>query len=118
MALLDELLEIEQGFWNATRDPGYYKEHMADEGLAIFSAGVMDKSQAIASTSAPGMAAWTGVKLSNPRVVELAKDCAALVYEGSATRDGQPYSANSTSVYTRRNGSWQMMLHQQSSTGS
>ncbi|MEZ4554476.1 MAG: hypothetical protein R3B59_11345 [Dehalococcoidia bacterium] len=53
MGLIDELLDIERGFWKAVRDPGYYREHMAEDGVAIFGIGVMDKDAAISSTAAP-----------------------------------------------------------------
>ncbi|MGE0227554.1 MAG: nuclear transport factor 2 family protein [Dehalococcoidia bacterium] len=114
MTLIDELLEIERGFWNATRDPRYYREHMADDGVAIFGIGVMDKDEAIASTSAPQMSEWTDVELSHARLIELGDDHAALVYQGRAKRDGEPYAANSTTVYARRGGEWRLVVHQQS----
>jgi hypothetical protein len=114
MPVEDELMTLERGFWDAINDPDYYREHMADEGLAVFSIGVMGKDAAIASTSGQDMATWTDVALSNVRVLEVGDDAAALVYKGSAKRDGQPYSANASSVYVRRNGLWQLILHQQS----
>jgi hypothetical protein len=116
MGLLEDLVELERGFWNATGDPEYYREHMADEGLAVFSIGVMGKDAAIASTSNAGMSEWTDIEISEPRLLELTPESAALVYQGSAKRDGEPYSANSASVYVKRNGRWQMALHQQSET--
>ncbi len=37
MTTLDTLIQFEEGFWHATRDPEYYAEHMRDDGLAVFS---------------------------------------------------------------------------------
>lgn len=112
MELLDELLTLERGFWEASGDPGYYRANMANDGLAVFSVGVMDKEGAITSTSDSG--GWTDIQLSEPRLIQLTSDSVALVYEGSAQRDGKPYIANSSSVYVRRDNAWRLALHQQS----
>jgi hypothetical protein len=111
---MDELLTLERGFWTASRDPDYYKKHMADEGLAVFSMGVMDKSAAVASTSGSDGAAWTDIELKDARLLEITEGAVALVYRGSAERDGKPYQANCATVYARRDRSWKMILHQQS----
>jgi hypothetical protein len=112
----DELLELELGFWNATRNPDYYREHMAPDGLAVFGMGVMGKTAAIGSTSSPEAGDWADVHLDDVRLLELTEVCAALVYHGSATRAGVPYAANASSVYVRRDGEWKLALHQQSPT--
>jgi hypothetical protein len=112
------LERLELGFWNATRDGSYYQKHMAEGGLAVFSDMVMTKQQAAASTSGEGISAWTDVGIEDVKVIELSADATALVYRGHAKRDGTPYSANVTSVYVRRNGEWQMILHQQSANSN
>jgi len=114
MTLKDDLLTLERGFWDAIRDPDFYREHMADDGLAVFSVGIMGKDAAIASTSGAEVAKWSDVALSNARVIELTPDSAVLVYEGSARRDGGSYAANCSSAYVKRDGRWLMALHQQS----
>ena len=114
MTLLDDLMLLEDGFWHASENPGYYREHMRDDGLAVFSGSVMSKKEAEDSTSSDASGRWTDVRIERARVVEIADDVAALVYEGSAARAGQPYRAMCASVYARRNGTWQMVLHQQS----
>lgn len=114
MTLKDDLLTLERGFWVAVRDPEYYRANMADDGVAVFSMGVMGKDAAIASTSGAEMAKWTDIELSNPQLVELTAESAVLVYEGAAKRDGEPYAANCSSAYVKRGGQWLMALHQQS----
>jgi ketosteroid isomerase-like protein len=114
MRLRDELLRLEEGFWKATGDPDYYREHMADDGLAVFSEGVMGKDAAVASTTAPGSEGWSEIRVEEPRVIELADNAVALVYRGTARRNGEPYAANCTTVYARRDGEWKLALHQQS----
>jgi len=114
MAIRDELIELEQGFWKATSDPDYYRQHMADDGLAVFSEGIMEKAAAVQVTGAGSTNEWTDIRIDEPQMIQLADDVVALVYRGSAKRDGEPYAANTASVYVRRGGRWQMMLHQQS----
>ena len=114
MTLKDDLLTLERGFWDAIRDPDYYRANMAEDGLAVFSMGIMGKDAAIASTSGAEVAKWTDVELSNPQLVELTPESAVLVYEGMAKRDGEPYAANCSSTYVKRGGRWLMALHQQS----
>jgi ketosteroid isomerase-like protein len=114
MALQEELVRLEEGFWNATGDPDYYREHMADEGLAVFSEAIMGKDAAVKSTTAPGSEGWSDVRVEEPRVIELTNDAAALVYRGTAMRNGEPYAANCATVYVRRDGAWKLALHQQS----
>ena len=114
MSLQDELIELETGFWNATKNPNFYRDHMADDGLAVFSMGLMGKDAAIQSTSGDQATGWTDIRIEEPRILQLTGDVAALVYKGTAKRNGEPYAANSTSVYVRRNGQWQLVLHQQS----
>ncbi len=112
------LERLEQGFWEATRDAAYYKANMADEGLAVFAEMIMTKPQAIESTSGSGISNWTDISIEDVTLKELAPEVSALVYRGSAKRDGASYSANVTTVYVLRDGRWQMMLHQQSATES
>ncbi|MEZ4503731.1 MAG: nuclear transport factor 2 family protein [Dehalococcoidia bacterium] len=114
MPLMDDLLELERGFWNATRDPDYYREHMAEDGLAVFGMGVLTKDEAIASTVAPGGEDWSDIELREPRLLRLDDDHAALIYEGRARRGDTPYVAYTSTVYARREGAWQLLLHQQS----
>jgi hypothetical protein len=114
VTLLDELTRLEDGFWHATRDATYYRRHMRDDGLAVFAGSVMTKDAAAASTSGDRVAAWTDVRIDDPRVIEIADDVAALVYVGGASRGGVPYRATCSSVYARGDDGWQMVLHQQS----
>jgi len=47
-------------------------------------------------------------------VLALSDDTAALVYRAHAKRQDQPpYEAAITSVYRRRSGSWELVVHQQ-----
>ncbi len=117
-ALKAKLEQLELGFWEATRDGDYYRKNMAGDGLAVFADMFLTKDQAIASTSGDQVAAWSDVSINDVRAFELGDGAAGLVYRGQAKRDGTPYSANVTSVYVRRDGDWQMILHQQSANSA
>jgi hypothetical protein len=114
-SLQEELVKLEVGFWEATQNPDYYRENMADDGVAVFSQGVMGKDGAMQSTTNPGSEGWSDIQLVEPRVVQITDDVAALVYRGTAKKDGKPYSANAASVYRRgMDGRWMLVMHQQS----
>jgi hypothetical protein len=115
MTTKEELLEIETGFWHAVGNPEYYREHMADSGIAVFGEpyGVMRKADALrAAGEAPEL--WRNIRIEEPRVQELDENVVLFVYKGSAEQDGRPYSAYCSSVYVNRGGVWQLALHQQS----
>ena len=117
MALREELLNLERGFWKATDDPAYYREHMADDGIAVFAApaGFMNKDQAVASTTGGSDdMRWDNVELNDVRAVVIADDVIGLTYTAEAMHGDEPYSANATSIYVQRDGRWQLVLHQQS----
>jgi len=116
MGVREDLIALEEGFWNAFGNPDFYREHMADEGIAVFGepTGVMGKEQAIAETEKTDGAMWSNTRIEDARVTPLASGVMALTYKGSAERGGQPYSAYCTSVYVDHGGKWKLALHQQS----
>ena len=78
----------------------------------VFGFGVLDRAQALeAMADAPP---WSWFRIEEPRVVELGADAAALTYLATAQRDGEAeFSGRTTSVYVRSDGSWRLVLHQQ-----
>ncbi len=112
--LQSQLEQLELGFWRATQDASYYEANMDNNGPAVFSDMFLTKDEAIDSTSGSRISQWIDVGFEEVRLLELPPHVAALVYRGLARRDGAPYSANVTTVYARRDGRWQMILHQQS----
>jgi hypothetical protein len=57
---------------------------------------------------------WRRSTIEHPRVVRLGDDAAALVYSAHAVRPGHtPYEAAISSVYRGRDGTWELVLHQQ-----
>ena len=110
---MEELLAFERRFWEAGGDPGFYREHFAEDGRCVFAFGILDKEATVASMDAPG--GWSSVEFSDVSCLELAPDVVALTYLADAvSQDGGTYHAAASSVYVRRDGAWQLMLHQQS----
>jgi hypothetical protein len=111
MALIDELLELERGFWASSGTTEFYETHMSDNGLCVFSFGHLDKeaTKAGIASSAP----WTTFEFHDVQVHELDHNAATISYRAEADREGEPYRAMVTSVYSRATGSWKLMVHQQ-----
>lgn len=107
-----ELLELEQAFWAASGDAEAYRRRFAEDGICVFSFGMLDKATTIRAIESAEP--WVSVALHDVAVVPLAPQAVALTYAATASRaDGHPYEANVTSVYAEREGSWQLVVHHQ-----
>jgi hypothetical protein len=116
MALLDDLVRLETDGWQAIserRGGEFYGEVLAGEGVMVLpGAMVLDKRTAIPALDGP--VTWEWFRIEDEHTVAIGDDAAALVYRATAQRPGEPeYRAMMTSVYARRDGSWRMVLHQQ-----
>jgi hypothetical protein len=112
MALEQDLLKLEEGFWTEGGD--YYREHVDEECLLAFAemAGVRSNEE-IAGMN-PGAGNWKNVRLEQKGLVELGDDAILLTYAVSAQRkSGEPYKALVSTGYVRREGEWKMAFHQQ-----
>jgi hypothetical protein len=112
MALEQDLLRIEKGFWTEGGD--YYRDHVAEQCLVAFGdmAGLRS-NQEIADMN-PGAGNWTNAKMRQKGLVELTDDCAVLTYEvDAAKKDGARRHALCSTGYVRRDGEWKMAFHQQ-----
>lgn len=113
---LDELLQLERTGWDALcaqRGGTFYGELMLDDAVMVLVNGsVMDRGTIAASLDeAPP---WSRYELSEPRLVEIGEDSAALVYRAAATREGaDPFTALMTSVYRRFDGRPRLALYTQ-----
>jgi hypothetical protein len=107
-----EIIELEERFWEAAGDPRFYEEHFADDGTIALPIGMMDKAAVVEAMRSAEP--WTGFEFSEPSLIDIADDVAAVTYTASAVReDGDEYQAAVSSVYVRRNGSWKLVIHQQ-----
>jgi hypothetical protein len=113
MAEAHDLLVIEESFWRAAGDADRYAAHLAPDALHVFPGmGVLDRGTVLAGVA--DAEPWESVEMLAPRVVDLGRDAAALVYDAHAMRaGGAPYDAGISSVYRRRDDDWELVLHQQ-----
>ena len=113
--MTDDLLELEELGWQALSSPDpvtFCKGWLADDALVIVPGMVIERAtflQALAHEQP-----WASRQIEEPRTVRLADDSAALVYPVTARRGGQPeFHGLLTSIYAKRVGRWQLVLHQQ-----
>jgi len=114
---MDELLELERAGWRSLCDSTgaeFYRATMTDDAVMVLANGqVMTRDEVVAALAqAPP---WASFDLSDVRVVSMGEDAAALVYVGTARRDGddEPFVGAMSSVYVRRDATWKLALYQQ-----
>jgi hypothetical protein len=115
MAIEDELLALEDQGWQAlSSDQGadFYDELMSEDVVMLLPFGALDRAACLeAIRSAPP---WLTYSISDARVLRLSADWGVVIYRATASREGQPeYRALMSSSYVRRDGAWELVLHQQ-----
>ncbi len=111
------LLELEHRGWQSLCDgtgADFYGRIMTDDAVMVLANGaVMDRSHVVEALE--GSPTWAGYDLTDERVVTIGPDAAALVYTGSAHRDGSQPSvvATMSSVYVRTTDGWRLAVYQQ-----
>lgn len=106
----DEIIALEKQFWTKADDPGFFEEHLAEEGISVIEPmGFIDKRQAVAM---PADKPWQNVEMTDVQIHELTTDCVALAYHGQGRHQGdeEPYRASIASTYVRRDGHWLLAL--------
>jgi len=114
---LETLLALEHDGWNAlcgARGGGFYGELMTAEAVMVLVNGAVLDRDAVAA-SLDGAPPWAEFELTEPRLVAIAEEAAALVYRARAARDDDedPFTALMTSVYVLRDGRPRLALYQQ-----
>ncbi len=111
------LLRLERKGWDSlcdsTGDAVYGQAMTEDAVMVLANAVVMDRDTVVAALAqAPP---WRTYEISDVRVVETGPDSAALVYRGTAFRDGEEpaFIGLMASVYVLRNNEWRLALYQQ-----
>jgi len=90
----------------------FWVENFSDEGVIALPIGLMGKKKVVQSQKKARP--WSDFAIKDATVVDLGDDVASITYQATARRDDESdYSAMVTSVYARRNGKWQLMVHQQ-----
>jgi hypothetical protein len=107
------LLELERSFWEAAGDRDAYARALATDALHVFpGVGVIDADAIL--QGAANAAPWESFTIEAPRVVQLGRDVAALIYTTEARRGSEPlYCAAITSIYRRERNRWLLAVHQQ-----
>ncbi len=108
-----ELIEVEEQFWRAAGDRDRYAEHLAADAIHVFPGwGVASREAVLRGVAEADR--WKTFTIEDREVLMLGDDSAALVYRTCAEREtGPAYEAAITSVYRRRDGSWELAVHQQ-----
>ena len=108
--IVDELLEIEHTL--AVGGGDEYREHLADDAVVIIPAQALDKPETVeAMDRSPG---WDEVEISEPHVREIGDAGAVLTYRFRGRRGADhAYGALMSSAYSKDDGSWKLVLHQQ-----
>ncbi|HEY1420042.1 MAG TPA: hypothetical protein VGG90_04960 [Candidatus Dormibacteraeota bacterium] len=107
---IEDVIEIEKGFWTKANEPDYFKEHMADQALSVIEPmGFLDKSQAV---NMPAEKPWKDVEMLDLRATEITPDCVIVAYHGKGRREGdrEPYQSSIASTYIRADGRWLLAL--------
>jgi hypothetical protein len=112
MALEQDLLQLEKGFWLQGAD--YYRAHVDGDCLLAFTEMTGIHSNEEIAAMNPGAGAWRAAELDPKGCISLGDDAAVITYEVSAARSaGEPYRAVVSSGYVRRGEEWKMAFHQQ-----
>lgn len=118
--VLTTLLDLERAGWDSLCDgtaAGFYGDVMLPDGVMVVANGMVlgrDDVVAALAQSPP----WQTYSIDDIRLVTLDDENAALVYIGTARREGaEPFTAAMTSVYHRVDGSWKLACYQQTPLG-
>ena len=114
MALRDELLALEEGFWQAAGNRGAYSEHLADDAVHLFPGWGLTTDNERVLEAVEDAEPWETFSIEDLSLLALGEGAAALVYTARARRAGQDeYVAAMTSVYRRDGDGWKLVIHQQ-----
>jgi hypothetical protein len=113
--MTEPLLELEERGWQALSSPdpvSFCEEWLANDALMIVPGMVIDRETFLDAVAHEQP--WASHRIDEPRIVQLTDDSAALLYRVTAQRASQPeFAGLLTSVYVKRAGRWQLVLHQQ-----
>ncbi len=112
---LDQLLEIENLFWESADAPAVYETRLREDAHVImpYGVGVLDKRACVEAVR--NGAPWDAFTLRQGRASDLGPSAAALHYVAEARRGATQYRCIASSVYVRdaSDAAWLLVLHQQ-----
>lgn len=115
--LLDSLLDLERAGWDSlcsSTGSEFYGGVMLTDAVMVLANGmVMDRDTVVSALS--GSPPWRTYDIDDARLIELDDANAALVYTGTACRDGDEpaFVGAMSSVYHRAGGEWKLALYTQ-----
>lgn len=117
MTALDELLDLEHRFWDASSASygAFYRANCTPDAVFVFGpTGPIDLDACVDAVERNDVP-WAGVRLSGSRLVSLGDAAAVVTYRASARRgdDPAPVELYVGSAYRRVDGAWRMAFHQQ-----
>lgn len=115
---MQDLVQLEREGWRALSASGdaaraFYGERLADNAVFLFPGGMRIEGKAKILESFARQP-WQSFDLQDPSVLKPAEGTGIVVYKVTAQREGAaPYAALVSSTYALRDGSWLLLLHQQ-----
>ena len=95
----------------AAGDGATYAHRLREDAIVVVPQRVLDKAETIAEIDAAG--GWDAFTIDEVREELLGEDSALVSYRFQAHRGAFEYSAWLSSVYTRGEDGWKLLLHQQ-----
>lgn len=110
MDVLRTLLDLDHQL--AVGDGGTYRRLLRGDAVVVVPGQVLDRDATVeAMDASPG---WDEVDFTEPRLVALGQDAAAITYRFRGRRGpDMVYEAQMTSTWTREDAGWRMAVHQQ-----
>jgi hypothetical protein len=115
---MQELIRLEEQGWQALIEKGYagrtfYSSILREEAVMLFPGGLLlQGKQAILETIGPQP--WQSFQMEGVQTISLSENTGVVLYKVTAQHNGpEPYVALISSTYARSDGTWQMVLHQQ-----
>ncbi|MBD2256117.1 nuclear transport factor 2 family protein [Pseudanabaena sp. FACHB-2040] len=118
MTMTQDLIALEEQGWQALSSAGeagkrFYSSVLRDDAVMLFPGGMRldGKEKILAALAAQP---WQSFQIEESQVISFSENASAVVYKVTAQREGgDPYVALINSTYVRREGTWQLVLHQQ-----
>lgn len=112
---LEDLVALEHAGWDALcehRGGTFYSDLMTDDAVMVLVNGaVMDRDTIACSLDqAPP---WDHYEITNPRLLQHCADCASLLYQATAARGSDTFTALMTSTYALVDGRPRLTLYTQ-----
>lgn len=116
--MMQDLIELEEQGWLALSSEGeaskkFYSSVLHNDVIVLFPGGMLinGKEKILESLAAQP---WKSFQIEEPQVISLSENAGVLIYRVTAQREGSdPYVALITSTYLLSDGTWKLILHQQ-----